>query len=78
MQSRRKCCVPAYMYDDEQSEPSCTDSKIKELELLEFYGLLNTAKVMSSRSVNLLTIFPGQVLPFKRLISTCAHTLASN
>ena len=31
------------------------------VDLSEFYGPVNTVKVISSQSVNLLTIFPGQV-----------------
>ena len=44
----------------------------KGIDLFEFvfYGPVNTVKIMSSRSVNLLTLSLGRHSPFKRLTST--------
>ena len=43
---------------------------------LEFYCHVNTVKVMSGQSVNLLTLFLGRLRPLST--STCAHTFPSN
>ena len=44
-------------------------------KLFGFYSPVNTAKVISSWSVNLLTFFQGRLSPLSmQLTSTCAHT----
>ena len=45
---------------------------------LEFYCLVNTAQVMSSWSVNLLTLFLSRLSSLSISSVLCAHTFASN
>ena len=44
---------------------------------LEVYGLVNTVKVLSSRSVNQLTLFVGKLSPSKWLTRSWPHAFAS-
>ena len=45
---------------------------------MEFYSPVNTVKVMSSQSVNLLAFFLGRLSSSKQLPSTGANIFASN
>ena len=45
---------------------------------LEFSGLVNTIKVMWSRSVYLTKLFLGKFDSSKWLTSTCTHSFVSN